>query len=50
MKFLPERKCIGEQHQDMLLHFNDFENLRDVVLDVGVVRFSASDIYKVING
>ena len=49
MKFLPKRKHIGEQHQDMLLHFNDFENLRYVVLDVGVVRFSVSDIYKVID-
>ena len=50
MKFLPKRKYIGEQHQNMYLHFNDFENLRYVVLGIGVVRFSVSDIYKVIDG
>ena len=50
MKFLPKREYAREQHQDMLLRFNDFENLRYVVLGVGVVRFSAPDIYKVIDG
>lgn len=42
-------KNIGEQHQDMFLRFNDFKNLRYIILDVGTVRFSTSGIHKVIN-
>lgn len=33
----------------MFLHFNDFKNLRYVVLDIGTVHFSASSLYKVID-